>query len=143
VLLKVGDIMTTEVTVARATETLEQAFVELELGHIRHLPVVDRNLVLVGLVSQRDLIAAPRGANLRIRDIMQTDVKAVSPDTQAHEAAYLLLRYAIGCLPVTDHLDRVCGIVTEADFVRVAYVHLGGKVPVEDLQREEREAEIV
>jgi len=70
-------------------------------------------------------------------------VKTVGPETPAHEAAYLLLRYPIGCVPVTDGGGRLLGIVTETDFVRIAYQHMGGQVPVDQIEAEEREAENV
>jgi CBS domain-containing protein len=50
-----------------------------------------------------------------------------------------LLRHKIGCVPVTDERGRLVGIVTETDFVRAAYVLLGGRVPVEELAQEEEE----
>jgi CBS domain-containing protein len=140
--MTVGEIMTREPTALPPQATVRRAREELDLGRIRHLPVVDRGGALVGVLSLRDLLVAGDDS-LRLEQIMQTDVKTVGPDTQAHEAAYLLLRHAIGCVPVTDASGRLVGIVTETDFVRIAYQHLGGQVPVDQLEDEEREAENV
>jgi CBS domain-containing protein len=141
--LTVAEMMTREPTALPPQATVRRAREELDLSRIRHLPVVDRAGVLVGVVSLRDLLVAGEDPHLRLEQIMQTDVKTVGPDTQAHEAAYLLLRHAIGCVPVTDDGGRLVGIVTETDFVRIAYQHLGGQVPVDQLEDEEREAENV
>lgn len=135
--------MTADPTTLRKGDRLRDVAREMRLGGIRHVPIVDAQHKLVGLISQRDLLAAGVDPTRRVADAMRTDVKTVSPDTPAHEAAYLLIRYAIGCLPVTDEDDRLVGIVTETDFVRVAYSLLGGRVPIDQLELEEKEAEQV
>ncbi|WP_428264972.1 CBS domain-containing protein [Haliangium sp.] len=141
--MRVADIMTEHPTVLRLDDRLEQAAEEMRLGEIRHLPVVDDDGVLVGIVSKRDVIAAGRNPRRLVRNLMVDDVKSVGTEVAAHEAAYLLLRYRIGSVPVTDRAGVLVGIVTETDFVRAAYQLLGGQVPVEQIELEEREAERV
>lgn len=141
--MTVAEIMSPRPTVVRVDDSIERAAEEMALSGIRHLPVVDREGVLVGIVSQRDLVADHKARTRSIREIMEPDVKTVAPDTRAHEAAYLLLRHAIGCVPVTDSHGMVLGIVTDSDFVRVAYALLGGRVPVDEIEEEERGAEHV
>jgi CBS domain-containing protein len=51
---------------------------------------------------------------------MTRDVRTVTPDTPLARAAELLVEHKIGCLPVLDADDRLIGIVTESDFVRLA-----------------------
>jgi CBS domain-containing protein len=51
--------------------------------------------------------------------IMEKDVMTVQPQTRASRAASLLEKHKFGCLPVVER-GRLVGIVTEADFVRVA-----------------------
>ena len=55
-----------------------------------------------------------------VGDIMQTDVKTVSPDTLLREAAEILYLHKYGCLPVLDDDKKLVGIITEADFLRLA-----------------------
>jgi CBS domain-containing membrane protein len=138
-----GELMTTDVVTVKQRQHLKRAASEVHLGRIRHLPVVDEYGVLVGLVTQRDILAAGDHLDRPIAEIMQRDVTTVSPETPACEAAYLLLRHDIGCVPVTDTEGKLLGIVTDTDFVRVAYRSLGGMVPVEQLEAEEREADHV
>lgn len=135
--------MTIEVVTVKPRQLLKRAAEEVRLGRIRHLPVVDDSGKLVGLVTQRDLLAAGSDLDRPIADIMRRDVKTVRPSTPACEAAYLLLRHDIGCVPVTDEDSRLLGIITDTDFVRVAYRCLGGAVPVDQLEDEEREADRV
>jgi CBS domain-containing protein len=141
--MRVAEIMTGTPTVLHPSDRLDRAAEEMRLGQIHHLPVVDRNNVLVGILSHRDLLAASSDLARRADEVMITDVKSVGPETPAHEAAYLLLRYGIGSVPVTDDAGVLVGIVTEADFVRVAYRMLGGMVPVDQMELEEREADRV
>jgi hypothetical protein len=46
-------------------------------------------------------------------------------------------------VPVTDREGCLVGLVTETDFVRLAYERLGGSVPVDQMELEEREADQV
>jgi CBS domain-containing protein len=138
-----ADLMTTDVVTVRPRQLLKRAAEEVRLGRIRHLPVVDDTGTLLGLVTQRDLLSSGGDLDQPIADIMRRDVKTVRPSTPACEAAYLLLRHDIGCVPVTDEDGKLLGIVTDTDFVRVAYRSLGGAVPVDQLEAEEREADHV
>jgi CBS domain-containing protein len=136
----VAAIMTSAPIAIRADERVGRAAREMQFGSFRHLPVVDAEGHVVGVVSQRDVLGA-RDSAVMVRDIMTVDVKSVRPETMAHEAAYLLLRHRIGCVPVLDDAGRLVGIVTESDFVRVAYAALGGTIAVEELAAEELEGE--
>lgn len=139
----IADLMTTDVVTLRPRQHLARAVEAVQTGRIRHLPVVDEHGHLIGLVTQRDLLAAHDALHRPIAEVMQRNIKTVSPETPAYEAAYLLLRHDIGCVPVTDDHGLLLGIVTDTDFVRVAYRCLGGAVPVEQLEAEEREADLV
>ena len=50
------------------------------------------------------------------KDVMQTDVVTVTPDTPLKEAASSMIRHKIGCLPVTEGAQLV-GIVTDGDLL--------------------------
>lgn len=138
----VAEIMTSEPTVVHARDRVSAAAREMEMGSFRHLPVVDDDRRVVGIVSQRDLLTAADGS-IAVADVMSDDVKTVRLHTAAHEAAYLILRHKIGCVPVLDDSGRLVGILTDSDFVRAAYSLLGGTVPVDQLELEELEAERV
>ena len=137
------DLMTRDVVTVKPRQHVSRALDVVNNDRIRHLPVVDDDKMLIGLVTQRDLLAAGDALDRRIGDIMRSEIKTVSPTTPAYEAAYLLLRHDIGCVPVTDDRGVLLGIVTDTDFVRVAYQCLGGAVPVDELEAEEREADLV
>ncbi len=131
--LRVRDLMTSEVTTLQRNDKLTLADDIMRLGRIRHLPVLDENGQLAGLVSQRDLF---RGAlakalgygeraqrqlmeTLVVKEVMTSDVITTTPDTPLAEAAHVLAERKIGCLPVVE-AGRLVGIITEGDFVALA-----------------------
>lgn len=125
-MLTVGDLMTRDVVTLEETESLHRVDDLLMLNHIRHLPVV-REGRLVGLVSHRDLIralarqsATRNPGPISVADIMSKDVEMVRPDLPVRDAIYKLLDHRFGCLPVVDRERRLVGIITEADFMRMA-----------------------
>ena len=130
--MTVADLMTRDVGTLTEDETLAHAQRCMARGRIRHLPVV-REGQLVGLVTHRDLLAASFSifaeveANeqrrvfdtVRVVEVMHRDVVTVSPGLAVSKAARILLENKYGCLPVVDDEQRLQGIVTEADFLRL------------------------
>jgi CBS domain-containing protein len=128
---RVRDLMTSEVTTLRRNDKLSIADDVMRLGRIRHLPVLDEEEQVVGIVSQRDLFrgalarALGYGAHaqqkllgqLLVKEVMTNDPTTISPDAPLADAAHLMLRQKIGALVVTED-GRLAGILTEADFVR-------------------------
>jgi CBS domain-containing protein len=129
--LKVRDVMTTQVTTLKRNDKLTLADDVMQLGRIRHLPILDDDVEqLVGIVSQRDLFRSALAQALgygqyarrklldtfAIKDVMTTDVVTTSPDAPLVDAAQLLIERKIGCLPVVEN-ERLIGIITEGDFV--------------------------
>ena len=133
--LRVRDAMTAGPTTLKRNEKLTLADDVMQLGRIRHLPVIDDDDEgkLIGIVSQRDLL---RGAlaqalgygehgrrkildTLLVKEVMATEVATTSPDTLLADAARILAERKIGCLPVVDN-GRLVGILTEGDFVALA-----------------------
>ena len=94
----------------------------------RHMPVVDEDGRLIGLVSQRDLIVAvpspagPVGAEAEqpVSKLMRTEIDTVGVVCCAAQAARHMLRSKRSCLPVVDAEHKIIGILTEADYLRLA-----------------------
>jgi CBS domain-containing protein len=114
-------------------ETLRSADDLMRLGRIRHLPVVDAEGLLAGIVTQRDLFhsgllrALGYGAHaqrkvldtLAVKEAMHNDVVTTTPDTPLADAARTMFEKKIGCLVIMEG-QKIAGILTESDFVRVA-----------------------
>lgn len=119
----VSEIMSRDLVSLSESEPLGTAEEYLDLGHIRHLPVV-RGRKLVGLVTHRDLLRACGGsvdARARVaQEVMTRDVVTVRPDSAVREAIRLMLTNKFGCLPVTTADGTLVGIVTESDLLKFA-----------------------
>jgi CBS domain-containing membrane protein len=130
----VRDLMSTEVATVRKSDELRLADDLMQLGRIRHMPVLDhRSDEVVGVLSQRDLfrgaLARALGygkhaqdkliATLTIADVMTNDPVTTTPDTPLADAARIMAERKIGCLPVLEGGELV-GILTESDFLRLA-----------------------
>jgi CBS domain-containing membrane protein len=128
--LKVQDLMSRNVTTVQRNEQLVVAEEVMRLGRIRHLPVLDQDGTLVGLVSQRDLFhsgvvralgfgvhAHERAiSTLSIKKAMTTDLVTTAPDIPIRQAAELMIARKIGCLTVLEN-GKLVGILTESAFV--------------------------
>ena len=135
--LEVRDLMTPKVFTLKPTDTLEALYELMDEKHVRHVPIVDREGDLVGLVTHRDLSRSVLGPQeglplnvqeeilrrRKVREIMATEVDTIEPDEPLDEAAEMLLENKIGCLPVVEG-EHLVGILTEADFVRY-FLELG------------------
>ena len=128
---RVRDLMSSEVATLHRNDQLSIADDVMRLGRIRHLPVLDEDEQVVGIVSQRDLFrgalarALGYGAHaqqkllgqLVVKEVMTNDPITISPDAPLAEAARLMLEKKIGALVVIES-GRLVGILTESDFVR-------------------------
>jgi CBS domain-containing protein len=113
--------MSTAVITADANETVKEAHADMQVGVIRHLPVLDDRRRLVGMLSDRDVlkvVGAKR--NGKVADIMTRDVVTIRPDAPAHEAAQVMMDLKIGSLPVVDDAGTLIGLVTQTDYLEVA-----------------------
>ena len=129
--LSVRDLMTETVRAVRDDDDLALVYDMMAGGNFRHVPVIDADGTLVGLVTHRDLLRGALGQALelpvsvqrellrqmKVRDIMIHEPDSVEPDTNLAEAAELMMMHKLGCLPVVDG-DQLVGILTESDFVR-------------------------
>jgi CBS domain-containing membrane protein len=129
----VRDVMSVEVVMLGRNDKLVAAEDLMRLGRIRHLPVVDEDGGLAGIVSQRDLFhsglirALGYGAHAQqhalasvtVKEAMTTEVVTTTPNTPLREAARTMLELKIGCLVVVE-AGRVAGLVAESDFVKLA-----------------------
>ncbi len=104
--------------------TVKQALALVEEQKIRHLPVVDAEGVLVGILSEKDLLRAP-GDHL-VGDVMTCDVITVTEYTALEEAARIMADQRVSSLPVMRNGKRV-GIITETNLFRLFLDLLGGR----------------
>jgi CBS-domain-containing membrane protein len=146
----VADVMTTDiitVTPQTSFKDLARLFVERQIGA---LPVLARNGTVTGIVREADLLKKAElqrdlgtGQPLRWRrglhataeatiagEVMTTRVVPVSPGTTLGDAAWLMDKHHVPCLPVVTGDGTLAGVVTPRDLLRVFLR------PDEDIRRE-------
>ncbi|KXG78582.1 Magnesium transporter MgtE [Fervidicola ferrireducens] len=117
-----GGIMTTDYVYLYDNITVEEAIEDVrkfgrEAETIYYLYVVDKEKHLLGVLSLRELIAAPR--NKRIAEIMHKKVVSVRVDEDQEKVAKLISKYSLLAIPVVDAENRILGIVTVDDALEV------------------------
>jgi CBS domain-containing protein len=120
--VKVEHYMTTQLFTVREDELLKMIAFLMERNEIRHVPVEDDQHRLVGLVSYRSILrmVSDMGsegdkAATPVKTIMEVDPVTVTP-----EAIDLMRKKGVSCLPVLKD-EKLVGLVTEADFMPIAY----------------------
>ncbi len=112
----------------------------MQNNRIRHLPILDTDKKLVGLITLRSLMnAVPPDlgkfspfvvnyvlAKLKTRSIMVKDVVTISEDTALEEAARIMADKRIGCLPVLRG-DELVGIISDNDLFTIMVGLLGAR----------------
>ncbi|WP_196217945.1 CBS domain-containing protein [Streptomyces blattellae] len=142
---KVGEVMTGEVNAARRETPLKDVARLLDRHRISGLPVVDDDDKVVGVISGTDLIRrqaaqAVRTPGRRFRlsalrrkarrataearattagHLMSTPAITVHPEQRVADAARVMEQHHVERLPVVDEEDRLIGIVTRRDLLRV------------------------
>lgn len=146
-MITVAEIMTIDLFTLAPYDTLEDARRLMREERIRHIPVVNDADMLVGLVTQSDVLAAS-DSNLRdpdqrtdlacvtLADVMVTDIITVDEQASLRQCARFLEEHKIGCLPVVTH-GKLRGIITDTDFVGVAINLLEQMDEIEAMELEE------
>jgi acetoin utilization protein AcuB len=117
-----ADVMTENPKTILATDPLRDALEILQALEIRHLPVVDDDDDLVGMVSDRDLAPLLRtydgASDRKVAQLMSSDVVSVGLDAELREVIETLLEQRIGAVPVVDGDGKIAGIISYVDLLR-------------------------
>ena len=141
----VGEVMTTEVVHTRRETSFKDVARLLNRHRISGLPVVDHDDKVLGVISETDLIRrqaahsgqdAPRRfrmpqlrrtaretaiakPHVTAEQLMSTPAITVHPEQRVADAARVMERHHVERLPVVDEEDRLIGIATRRDLLRV------------------------
>ncbi|GHF33738.1 CBS domain-containing protein [Streptomyces fumanus] len=122
----VGEVMTRDVVQAHRTTPFKEVVRLLDHHRISGLPVVDADDKVLGVLSGSDLVrtqahrdgTAPSPA-VTAGDVMSSPAITVHPEQTVPDAARLMERRHVERLPVVDEEDRLIGIATRRDLLRV------------------------
>lgn len=116
--LTVGEIMTSGVARARPGTSFEGLVRLLRRRGVSGVPVLDRDDKVVGVVSEKDL-ERTRQRRGTAAELMSSPAITVHPEQRAVDAARIMDRHRVNRLPVVDEEDRLIGIVTRGDVLRL------------------------
>ncbi len=135
----VKDVMSLNPVTVTPEMTHKQASELMHEHSIHHLPVLDKNGAVIGIVVEEDLLKAQPSpattlsiyeihsllSRLQIKQLMISPALTIQPDYPLEEAAAVMLKHDIGCLPVVEH-NKLVGIITDTDIFRALTRLLGG-----------------
>ena len=138
----VAEVMTREVVTLTVTDSTD-VFTALNLlrqHRIRHLPVVDRQNNLIGLVTAKNLRQTLQPVNLmkwrKVSEIMETGVIYTHPEATVRQIARLMANNRVSCIAIAQPLEtshsnlvRPVGIITERDLLQFQNLNLDLEQP--------------
>ncbi|MDR2617527.1 MAG: CBS and ACT domain-containing protein [Treponema sp.] len=138
----ISRVMTKNPIFIRPDMTVNEARSLMDKEKIGHLPVLDKNNSLTGLVTRKDLLkAGPSAATsldmyeisyllskMTVKEVMEKSVITVKEDEVVEEAARIMADRGVGCLPVMRG-SLLVGIITDTDLFRVFVNAFGARHP--------------
>ncbi len=129
-MFSIDAIMSTDLITLPPTADLAEARRLMRANRIHHIPIVEGDGHIVGLITLTDVLSATdsilrdddnrmHASEILVRDVMVTDVATVEENVSLRQAALFLEKHKIGCLPVVTK-GKLKGIITDTDFVGVA-----------------------
>jgi len=136
----VKDRMTPNPVWGRPKMSVTEAQALMREKGFRHLPILNEERKLVGLITQRSLLRALPSdvsnfsrfeisytlSKIKVGDVMTKDVITTQEDIPIEEAARIMADRKIGCLPVVRE-DKLVGIITDNDLFTIMVDLLGGR----------------
>lgn len=125
--------MTIKVVTIRPEATVLEAQKMMATHQIRHLPVIDGEDRLIGVVTDRDVRSIlpydcykdpgcteeqEKVAGLKIKDIMAVEPLTISPSDTIQDALLLIQEKRVGAFPVVDDTGKLKGIISVRDLLR-------------------------
>ncbi len=134
--MKVCNYMSGEVITANLNDGLRQTFYRMRERDIRHMPVLDDEGGLAGIISDRDLRRPDwvddeenvahyyllDNAHL-VKDTMTPGPVKIQQDASIVAAAEIFVEYRYGALPVVDAKGRLVGMLSLLDVIRAYHEH--------------------
>ena len=136
----VTEMMKTDLVAVKAETTLAEARTLMQERNFRHLPVVDADGKLVGIVTDRDMRDAQPSSLLdeesyqktldrvmqhTVAEIMTAEPMTVAPYYTLQDTLVMIGRKKVGALPVVDEDGYLKGIMSTRDLLR-AFVNIMG-----------------
>jgi CBS domain-containing protein len=121
----VKSIMTTDPITILQTDTVAEAARILKKFKIEHLPVIDENHKLIGIISFYDLWECKKThdeyESVKVGEIMTKRVAKLHPEDKVGSIAEIFLENLFEAIPIVDDNNTLVGIVTMLDIIWYEY----------------------
>ncbi|MCB0651381.1 MAG: CBS domain-containing protein [Saprospiraceae bacterium] len=138
VLVKIMDVMTTEVVAVKATDTMDRVSLIFNSKEIHHIPVVNPENKVVGIISKTDYHKLEHGftlfrskesqayndaimRSLLASDAMTKQVVTLLPTESISVAVDIFRENLFHAIPVVDEHQKLVGILTTYDLLNYAF----------------------
>ena len=133
--VKIKEVMSPKVICVSEDALMSDVEKKIRDSSIRHLPVVDGNNRLTGLITQRDLyrLQSPRQNengewyydaeainNYILKHVMTKNPYVLGAESSIGEALLAMADRKYGCIPIVDRDGKLCGIITQTDILKIA-----------------------
>jgi len=129
---RLTDVMVTQVVVVNHSDGIAVVEEKMRLNRIRHIPVLDDQQRLVGIVTYRDLLSFTHPKRTEegwvfdrsemnqfiLRHIMTKEPVTLKPTDTVARAVEIMAHEKYGCIPVVDNEMKLRGIVTQIDILK-------------------------
>ena len=116
--VRVRDYMVLEVEHLTESTTVGEAIQRLTRSRHHGLPVTDRDGLLVGFVSAKELLRNADHRDRPLSQIIRPGTYTAHPDMALDDVARIIFRYGLRDLPIVDNDGRLCGVISNLDIVR-------------------------
>lgn len=135
--MQVSAYMTSPAVTANMTDGCHQTWIRMQERDIRHMPVLDENERVIGIVSDRDLRRPewldvdPNVAysyrldnTLSVGEVMTEQPETVKGDNDIRLPLALMLDKKYGAMPVVDDAGRCVGVLSAIDLLKALKKYL-------------------
>jgi acetoin utilization protein AcuB len=139
----VKDVMKSKVFTLTHNATIKEGLALLKQHSIHHIPIVDKDTRLEGIVSDRDFRdAAPsifhsdehlEDFEKPISTVMTKDIITAHPLDFVEELSAVFYEHRIGCIPIVEE-DKLVGIITETDMLHTLIQLTGAHQPSSQIE---------
>lgn len=128
--IQASQIMSKPVVTLDKLTPIEDALMLFKEKRFRHVPIVDEEKKLCGILSDRSLLSfSPSEKKIdflfgkNVQDFMIFKVLLSKPEAKIRDIAKTLLEARIGAMPIVDNLLVPIGIITRSDILRTIVSH--------------------
>ncbi len=130
----VKDFMSTKIVTCRKSDSLKLVLNLIDQNKISRLVVIDKNGMVVGLISINLLLSnsdfftrsisnsrdylIPSNDNVTVSDLLDESLVTINENEDLAKAASLMIKYKISGIPVLDSKEKLIGIISKTDIVK-------------------------